>query len=480
MIGQEPQLPFKKIDQKIEKNSDELQSDYLNLAEQSLQRMRNEECSYEKKLTGDERELVPIFDDPSKPPSYIDRVRGLLDNSEDSAEKQRASEKVWVVIDFDDVINKTTTYNNFLRDQICESTGLDKKEFEKLYEASKIVNDENKKVLRFNNLVEKIEEYKPGEKEFIDGLITVGVNPNEFIDQGMKRVLLALGRNTTEKREIRISILTFGDINYQKGRIDRTDMSDAVDDIIYTEGSKREVLEALLEKDYKSRGIIPPTVITLDDSKEQIKDYYDINLPNNFINMHYKNPQGKKSMEDSAVEQVIAVKEKERNEAALDFYRICKICLNPGMRLSRKELHEEFDDKNISDIYKNTAVKSDIKRRKASRIDSTGRLNYIVFGDSKHLKEDPEMNRVIDADGLTAWDYYMSLNDPTYPVHQQNIKYFQGADGNIIRSYDVHRLEKGENNNLETRMVHKETPVTIEGVPFTPLIDVEEFIKNAK
>jgi hypothetical protein len=480
MIGKEPIFQPRKVDQRIEKTSDELQSDYLDLAEASLKKNRNEESKYERKFTDEQRLLESVFDNPDKPPSYIDRVRGLLDNSEDSVEKQRTSEKVWLVLDFDDVINKTTTYNSLIRDRICENIGLDKKEFEKLYEESKIVNNENKKVLRFNQLVEKIEESYPGAKEFINKLIVEEIDPNEFVDQGMKRAILSLGRNTNDQREVRISILTFGDVNYQKGRIDRTDIDDTVDDIIYTEGSKREVLETLLDRDYKSKGIIPPIVITLDDSKEQIKDYYDINLPNNFINMHYKNPQGKKSMEDAAVEQVIAVKEQAPNEAALDFYKICKICLNPNMRLSRKDLHDKFDGKNIVDVYKNTEVKSDLKRKKASKIDSAGKLNYIVFNDLNYSKEDLEMDRVVDNDGRTVYDYYMSLNDPVYPAAQKNIKYFKSVDGDVVRSYDVYKLEKDIDGSLKEKMIHKEIPVMIDGVPFVPLINAEEFIKNSK
>jgi len=480
MIGQEPIFQPRKIDQRVEKTSDELQEGYLELAEESLKKMRNEDGKYERKLVDDERSLESVFDDQNKPPSYIDRVRELLDNSEDSIEKQRASEKVWLVLDFDDVINKTTTYNNFLRDKICEGIGLDKKEFERFYDESKIVNNENKKVLRFDRLVEKIEESYPNTKELINKLITEDIDPNEFVDQGMKRAMLALGRNTMEKREVRISILTFGDVNYQKGRIDKTDISDTVDDIIYTEGSKREVLETLLDRDYKSKGIIPPIVITLDDSKEQIKDYYDINLPNNFINMHYQNPQGKKSMEAAAVDQVIAVKEQEPHEAALDFYKICKICLNPNMHLSRKELHEEFNDKNIGEVYHNTEIKSDIKRKKVSKIDSTGRLTYMVFNDLNHSKEEPEMSEVMDSDGRTAYDYYLSLNDPVYPIAQKNIKYFKSTDGDVVRSYDVYKLEKDIDGSLKEKMIHKEIPVIINGMPFVPLIDAEEFIKNSK
>lgn len=286
MIGQESgYIPIKK-EAESEKTAEELQADYLDLVEGWVKERRNAENSYDRKLSVAERKLEPVFDDPGKPPAYIDRTRELRNNS---VEEQRASEKVWVVIDFDDVISKTTTYHNFLKEKICGGLGLDEKEYEKFYEEAKIVNNEDKKVLRFNVLAERIKEMNPDKRELVDKLLAEGANPNDFIDQGVKRALLSLENMFSNKKTIRISILTFGDINYQKSRIDKTDVSDCVDDIIYTEGSKREALEALLERDYKSRGIVPPLVIALDDSKEQIKDYSDVNLPGNFINVHYQN-----------------------------------------------------------------------------------------------------------------------------------------------------------------------------------------------
>jgi len=477
MIGKEPKYISPEIKSESEETA-KLQADYLDSVEEWIKERRNTDYNYDRKLSDEERKLEPVFDDPNKAPAYIDRTRELKNRP---IEEQRASEKVWVVIDFDDVISKTTTYNNSLKDKFNEVIGLDKEEFTRLYEESKTINNEGKKVLRFNILIDKIKKLNPSQEELIDKLMVEDINPNDFIDQGVKRALLVLENASSDKKDIRISVLTFGDINYQKNRIDKTDISDAVDDLIYTEGSKREVLEALLEKDYKSQGIIPPIVITLDDSKEQIKDYSNVNLANNFINLHYQNAQGKKSMEESTVEQVIALKEKEKNEAALNFYRICKICLNPEMHLSRKELHEAFNDKNISDVYKNQEIKRDPKNknRKASRVDSTGRLYYIKFGDTDYTEEELK-ERIIDIDGYTAWDYYQSLNDSSYRSFETDIRYSKDSNGNVIRRSERHRYTKENSGALEEdNIYHREENITGMGA-LRPLLNAEEFIKNAK
>lgn len=477
MIGKEPKyIPLEKESENNE--TVELQADYLDSVEKWLKERRNADYSYDRKLSDEERKLEPIFNDPKKAPAYIDRVR---EPEENSIEEQRASEKVWVVIDFDDVISRSTTYYNAIKDRFHEIINLDKEEFTRLYEESKIINNEGKKVLRFNILIDKIKELNPGREELIDKLLADDIKPNDFVDQGVKRALLALENQSADKKDIRISVLTFGDINYQKNRIDRTDIDDAVDDLIYTEGSKREVLEALLTKDYKSKGIIPPLVITLDDSKEQIKDYADIDLSSNFINLHYQNAQGKKSLEESAVKEVIALKEKEKNAAALNFYQICKICLNPEMHLSRPKLHEAFNDKNIDDVYKNQEIKRapEIKNKKASRVDSAGRLHYIKFDDADYTEEELK-KRVIDNDGFTAWDYYLSLKNPVHRSFETNIIYSKDANGNIIRRSDRHRYKNNQAGALtEDNIYHYEENITKMGA-LTPLIDAEEFIKNAK
>lgn len=475
MIGKEPKYIAPEKESQSEETA-KLQAGYLDSVEKWVKERRNADYTYDRKLSDEERKLEPIFNDPKKAPAYIDRTREFKDHS---IEEQRASEKVWVIIDFDDVISKTTTYYNTIKDRFHEVINLDKNEFTRLYEESKIINNEGKKVLRFNILIDKIKALNPGREELIDKLLAEDIKPNDFIDQGVKRALLVLENASFDKKDIRISVLTFGDINYQKNRIDKTDISDAVDDLIYTEGSKREVLEALLEKDYKSKGIIPPLMITLDDSKEQIKDYSDVNLPSNFINLHYQNAQGKKSLEESAVKEVIALKEKEKNEAALNFYRICKICLNPEMHLSRKELHESFNDKNIDDIYKNQEIKRDPENKTASRIDSTGRLHYIKFGEADYTEEELK-KRIIDNDGFTAWDYYLSLKNPIHRSFETNITYYKDANGDVIRRSDRHRYKKNNEGVLEEdNIYHYEENIATMGA-LTPLIDAEEFIKNAK
>jgi hypothetical protein len=459
---------------KIEKTSNELQEVYLDLVEENLKKRRND-----SKLSDDERNLEPIFDDKDKSPSYIDKIREFKNNS---VEEKKTVEKVWVVVDFDDVISKSTTYYSSMKNKLYEMINLEKKEFEKLYEESKIIDDKGKKILRFNILVEKIKEICPDKKELIDKIVIEDTDPNEFIDQGIKRALLAIGNTSTGRKDIRISILTFGDINFQRSRIDRTDVDDVVDDIIYTEGSKREILEALLEKDYKNKGIIPPIVITLDDSKEQIKDYDNVSLSSNFINMHYRNPQGKKSMEDSGVKEAVNITEKECNEGALDFYRICEICSTQNLQLSKEELYKAFNDKDIGNIYHSTSI-STIGRKKASRTNNAGFTTNVIFKGENYSEKDPEMSKVIDKDGFTLHDYYMSLNDPVYIASQFNIKYSKNINGDICRSYDFHRPQENKDGVIEDIVGHKENILRIDEMKnkkIVPIFSMEELIKSAK
>lgn len=90
------------------------------------------------------------------------------------------------------------------------------------------------------------------------------------------------------------------------------------------------------------------------------------------------------------------------------------------------------------------------------------------------------MAEVVDKDGLTRYDYYMSLADPVYPASQANITYSKNVAGHIIRSCDIRRLKKNADGVLvEDNVNHREDDI-IGQKTFAPLINAEEFIKNAK
>ncbi len=382
--------------------SQKLQGEYLYLVEKELKKKLKE-----GKLPTNERQLEQVFTDKSKPPTYIDRVR----YSKESSLEKNTPQELWLVVDFDDVLNKTTTYTQYVKEQLCKITSLKEEEFEKLYDESKVANEENKKVLRFSVLVGKIKELFPGKETAIDKLLTEEIDTNSFVDQGMKRALLSLENDWGDK--IRVSILTFGDINYQKGRIDKTDVDNVVDDIIYTEGSKREVLETLIEKDYKSKNMIPPFIITIDDSPEQIDDYDNVNIENRFINMHFQNPQAKRFKKKSSSEKVIPNLEVQPNEAALNLYKIAQSCLDKNLHKSREEIYEMLHGQDINDFYRHRNRYDLYGEPFAVTADETGKIT------TTHYPENFDMHSI-----------------PAYSPFLSNFKYSKDADGTVYREYD--------------------------------------------
>jgi len=446
------------------KNSEELQNEYLNLIEKTL-----------KKPRSNKRELKPIFSDPNKSPTFIDRTFNF--ENKISEKEIRASEKIWLIVDFDDVLNKTTTYNNQIKKKICGITNLSEEEYSNLYNESKIANKDGKKVLRFNVLIEKIKKMNPGKEILIDKLLSEEIDLKKFIDQGVKRALLSLTH-----LGIKISILTFGDINYQKGRIDKTDVAEIVDEIIYTEGSKREVLETLIDKNYKSKGIIPPFVISIDDSPEQINDYNDVNLPNNFINMHFENPQASRFGKKPTAEEVIANPETKSNEAALNIFKIGKICLDTNMHKSRKQIYELLHGKNISDFYQQRNEYDMGKEKIFRKTYDDGKQITVYFSKEGHKFGTSDGQKVV-LNGETTDDYYRALLNTIYhPSSATNIKYYQNIDGGIVREWDaqISKQQYGKQENTEKHV--KRTVVEKSGkLALGALLSFEEeFIENAK
>lgn len=458
----------------VKENSNEIQKQFLDSFENEFIKRRNDDSSFYRKLSQEERKLTPIFSDGNKPPSFIDKIREVKDKTSRNIEN---SEKVWIVIDFDDVINKTTTYQRSLGEKVCSVLGLDQKEYEKMYEESKAKNAENKKVLRNDVLINKIKEKYPGQNDLVDSIFNDNINYNDFIDQGIKRALLALGGSSNGERDIRISILTFGDVKYQKGRIEQTDIDNVVDDIIYTEGSKREVIEALLSIEYEEKGIASPFLITIDDSKEQIEDYSDINLSSKFVNMHYRNPQGKKSMQESSAEQVVSVFENEQNEAAINLYKICKGCLDPDTNLSREKVFEMLNGKSISDFYQVRNEYNMGREKIIKKTDSNGVTRTIHFPANYQIGTGGE-KKIIDGDNNNYDDYYSSV-EAIYPIEETDIKYFQKPDGGVYRSSDI-KFTKIENGIQKTDKKHKEKLVIQNNKLVYPFVNIEEFIKNVE
>ena len=97
-------------------NSEVLQNEYLNLIERSYK-----EDIQINLIPINERKMEPVFDSPDKPPTFIEQTHKLQYES-----------PIWLIVDFDDVINKTTTYNNQLKKKVCEITNLKEEEYSEL------------------------------------------------------------------------------------------------------------------------------------------------------------------------------------------------------------------------------------------------------------------------------------------------------------------------------------------------------------
>ncbi|MFH0804947.1 MAG: hypothetical protein V1916_01995, partial [Patescibacteria group bacterium] len=220
----------------------------------------------------EERTLQPLAGEQGQPVAEVEQIRQYQHPT------RWGGEPKLVVVDFDDVINYTTTFNDYVEKFCVDTFRIDSAAFKQLYDESKVTNPVGKKVLRFSQLTARLEQRFPGAAEKIDTMLRA-TNYNQFVDQGVKRALLALKRDP----ENRVVVLTYGDRDYQRMRLSGTDLDSIVDDVVYTEGSKRDVLTALLRRDYGTpRGRAyqtqpyegaEPFIFTVDDSAEHVDDY---------------------------------------------------------------------------------------------------------------------------------------------------------------------------------------------------------------
>ena len=366
-----------------------IRAEYFNSYEEQLLKI------IEKWRVGNETEdrKLEKIDSNGKTVAYIDRVC-----KPDEDKQIPGRHDLWLVVDFDDVLNQTTLYNEKLGEYFCELTGASSSEFNRLYEESKIANDFGKKVLRFDKLIEKIKNLYPDKRDEIDQVMDrEELGPDKFINQSVKRALMAIQDKYIQGNDnVRISILTFGDLNYQKKRIDETGIAEIVNEIIYTEGSKNEVLDTILKKDYKE---LAPFIITVDDSPENIDDYEKIDVDNRrFVNMHYRHPKAKRFNKISEAPLVISNIEDEPGKAAMKIYLAAKLALQQNMQEDRFDLYRNFKDLRV--YYEGYAM---------SGFSSTQSLEF-------------------------------------------NIKYYQEADNSLVREYD-YRLKYESSESLTHKKI---------------------------
>lgn len=346
----------RETDEKINE-SVKIQAEYLNNLENYFK-----DIIEKKRLP--ESSLEPIFDESGKPPAFIKRLHRpperktqRIKKDEDGKIKyyskyhfsQEGYHRLWLVVDFDDTLNKTSSYNQDIKEDICKLTGMTSETFDQLYNKNKKENQSGKKPLDFHGLIAEIKAQFPQYEKEIDNIVENRMGSNEYLDQSMRRILMVIRSSGVP---IRVSILTFGNIKYQEERINQTDLGDIVDDVIYTERDKAETLEKLINLDYRG-GIKHPFIMTIDDSSEQINDLDKLPLKTECVNVHFRNPQAKRFKDDPNVRN-ISILEENQSEAAVNLYKLIKVCLKDEIQLTKQNIYKTLNNKDFNKMYSET------------------------------------------------------------------------------------------------------------------------------
>lgn len=274
----------------------------------------------------EDRQLKPIVDDEGRVLAQIDEVRNPREaKTRHNSPRKVGVEDLWLVVDFDDVVNRTTEFNTDLRTRLGE-LGVPPDVFDRLYHDMHITNAQGKSVYRHDQFVAALKSAYPDRSSAIDGIFA-GVDYPSYIDQGVKRAIEST--RDFHWKTVRVSILTHGDLDYQKGRVDASGIDAVVDDIIYTESSKRETLEALTKTQYGKSTENPygsrPTIVVFDDSPEQVQDFTAYDDERNFVNVRYHSPRARRYHSPTNAEGVVTAEEESPNLAALRLYEIASI-----------------------------------------------------------------------------------------------------------------------------------------------------------
>lgn len=275
----------------------------------------------------------PLLDKP--------KISALKDGEKEIAtvEQKRAFEKpdngpqdLWLIVDFDDVMNRTTEFNHDLQQSLSEKTGIPLSQIEKFYEQAKEENENKKKVFRFSKFIELIKKASKKPKA-VDGVIK-GIDHSKYADQAVKRALIAsrfgwdMGYSYSLPATVRVSILTHGDLEYQRSRVEKSGVAEVADEVIYTEASKRKVVEALAQRDYPQGDA--PFIITFDDSPEQVKDLARLKGSQKYVNVRFHHPQAKRyNAPHSKAGKVVKAEEDSPSQAAFDMFTIALLATAP-------------------------------------------------------------------------------------------------------------------------------------------------------
>jgi len=224
----------------------------------------------------EERKMEEIKDSEGRVLAHFDKIR-------DPHTNYTGRENSWLIMDFDDVINLTSEYMRRIGADISNRLGITEERFKELYDQAKKKNEFGKNVFHVNELIKKLKELYPDNSQDVDDVFE-NQNYEDFVDQGVLRALLSL---RDSHNFIRISILTFGDLEYQKKRLEGAGVTELMDDVIYTEGSKKDVVAEMVKRQYPAGtyednqtheqvDLPMPNIITVDDSPSHIDDYADL------------------------------------------------------------------------------------------------------------------------------------------------------------------------------------------------------------
>lgn len=231
---------------------------------------------------------------------------------------------LFLVVDFDDVLNRTTEYQEYLKQGFAEF-GLDPGTFDELYRATKKPGTQGKDVFDYFSFIEEVKKRLPDRTAEIDSFVE-HIDYKKFVDQSVMRALEVI-RATLEP--VKITLLTHGDTAYQRMRVEATGVDKTVDEIIYSEGSKREVLEALRKpkKDPEFPNLEQYTIerdsfiLTVDDNPDQLEDFAKTAVERHYANLRYRHPSAKRHPVPTRANEVVELEETDANEAALNLYR---------------------------------------------------------------------------------------------------------------------------------------------------------------
>ncbi len=281
------------------------------------------------------------------------QVLALVEPQRRREQNQLGSQDVWLVIDFDDVLFRTTSFMSDYQERLHQVTGLELNTIRRFYEESK-QSDHGQPAFRHETFLEKIQA---ASKISPDALTAVfqSLTPKDYTEPAMTKAVLAA--RSIPDRAVRVSILSFGDPAYQSPRIRSTEIAQYADEIIITEGSKRAVMEKLLKEDYdvdvtpfdqalEDEGIaivdtttpMPekmPMTLFVDDSPEQGREFDNILFDKGLVNIRFRDSQAKRSTKRHGLRPRIVIGDKESEHAGLELFRIAELAASARDQITK-------------------------------------------------------------------------------------------------------------------------------------------------